>query len=201
LCRCPATGAVIQFFQKCKWSRNEQNHVWEGGDDSYTVRSHQTHRETDKQSYVRSTEGCRPSSNFSKNVSPHGSSERTERKTKTNNLRATPRTYVPTYPPPYVRTYHHFRFYIYDLHYMLYRFTPTLYAFSQLLWHVCADFAQHIAIDSSTTVCNSLPKMTKISDYNRIRHPWRPLRSIVSTLSSNVNAIFSLLTFNFNFNL
>jgi hypothetical protein len=48
LCRCPATGVVIQFFQKCKWSRNEQNHG-EGGDDSYTVCIHHTHRETDKQ--------------------------------------------------------------------------------------------------------------------------------------------------------
>jgi hypothetical protein len=25
LCRCPATGVVIQFFQKCKWSRYEQH--------------------------------------------------------------------------------------------------------------------------------------------------------------------------------
>jgi hypothetical protein len=44
-------------------------------------------------------------------------------------------------------------FFIYYLHYMLYMFTPTLYAFSQPLYHVCADFSQHI--DSSTTVCNS----------------------------------------------
>jgi hypothetical protein len=59
--------------------------------------------------------------------------------------------------------------FIYYLHYMLYMFTPTLYAFSQPLYHVCADFAQHIEIDSSTTVCNSLPKVTKISDFNSIR--------------------------------
>jgi hypothetical protein len=44
------------------------------------------------------------------------------------------------------------RIIIYYLHYMLYMFTPTLYAFSQPLHHVCADFAQHIGIDSSTTV-------------------------------------------------
>jgi hypothetical protein len=57
------------------------------------------------------------------------------------------------------------------LHYMLYMFTPTLYAFSQPLYHVCADLAQHIEIDISTTVCNSLPKVTKISDFNSIHHP------------------------------
>jgi hypothetical protein len=57
LCRCTATGAVIQFFQKCKWSYNEQNHIGEVGDDSFTVRSHQTHRETEKQIYIRSTNG------------------------------------------------------------------------------------------------------------------------------------------------
>jgi hypothetical protein len=46
-------------------------------------------------------------------------------------------------------------FIIYYLHYMLYVFTPTYYAFSQPLYYVCADFAQHIGIDSSTVVCNS----------------------------------------------
>jgi hypothetical protein len=51
---------------------------------------------------------------------------------------------------------------IYYLHYVLYMFTPTLYAFSQPLYHVSVDFDQHIGIDSSTTVCNSLPKVTKI---------------------------------------
>jgi hypothetical protein len=45
LCRCPATGAVIQLFQKCKWSWNEQNHIGECGDDSFTVRTHRTHIE------------------------------------------------------------------------------------------------------------------------------------------------------------
>jgi hypothetical protein len=59
-------------------------------------------------------------------------------------------------------------FIIYYLHYMLYMFTPTLYAFPQPLCHVCADFDQHIGIDSSTTVCNSLPKVTKISDFKSI---------------------------------
>jgi hypothetical protein len=58
-------------------------------------------------------------------------------------------------------------FIIYCLHYMLYMFR-TLYAFSQPLYHVCADFAPHIGIDSSTTVYNSLPKVTKISDFNSI---------------------------------
>jgi hypothetical protein len=50
-------------------------------------------------------------------------------------------------------------------------FTPTLYAFSQPLCRVRADSAQHIGIDSSTTVCNSLPKVTMISDFNNIHHP------------------------------
>jgi hypothetical protein len=64
-------------------------------------------------------------------------------------------------------------FIIYYLLYtcMLYMFTPTHYAFSQPLYHVCADFVQRIGIDSSTTVCNSLPKVTKISDFNSIHHP------------------------------
>jgi hypothetical protein len=58
----------------------------------------------------------------------------------------------------------------YYLHYMLYMFTPTLYPFSQPLYHVCADFAQHIGIDSSTTVGNSLYEATNISDFNSIQH-------------------------------
>jgi hypothetical protein len=37
-----ATGSEIQFFQKCKWSWNEQNHIGEVGDDSFTVHTHQT---------------------------------------------------------------------------------------------------------------------------------------------------------------
>jgi hypothetical protein len=61
--------------------------------------------------------------------------------------------------------------FIYYLHYMLYKFTPTLYGFSQPLYHVCADFAEHIGIDSSTAGCNSLSKVTKISDFNSIHHP------------------------------
>jgi hypothetical protein len=36
--------------------------------------------------------------------------------------------------------------FIYYLRYMLCMFTPTLYAFSQPLYHVCADFAQHIRL-------------------------------------------------------
>jgi hypothetical protein len=81
---------------------------------------------------------------------------------------------------------------------MRYMLTPTLYAFSQTLCHVCADFAQHIGIDSSTTVCNSLPKVTKISDFNSIYLCLQESPSSISTLSSSVNAIFSLLTVNFN---
>jgi hypothetical protein len=37
--------------------------------------------------------------------------------------------------------------------------------------HVCANFSQHIGIDSSAAVCNSLHKVTKISDFNSIHHP------------------------------
>jgi hypothetical protein len=40
--------------------------------------------------------------------------------------------------------------FIYYLHYMLYIFTPTLYAFSQPRYHVCADFAQHIGVEVNT---------------------------------------------------
>jgi hypothetical protein len=78
---------------------------------------------------------------------------------------------------------------------MLYMFTPTLYALCHPLYHVNADFAQHIGIDSSTTVCNSLPKVMKILDFNSI-HPCLQdsPKCKVSTLSSNVNAIFSPLT-------
>jgi hypothetical protein len=77
--------------------------------------------------------------------------------------------------------------------------SPRHYAFSQPLYRVCADFAQHIGIDSSVTVCNSLPKVTKISDFNTIHLRLQESPKFkVSTLSSNVNAIFSLLTFNFN---
>jgi hypothetical protein len=61
LCRCPATGAAIQFFQKCKWSWNEQNHIGECGDDSFTVRTRQTHIEAQEQSYIRSKDGRGPS--------------------------------------------------------------------------------------------------------------------------------------------
>jgi hypothetical protein len=82
---------------------------------------------------------------------------------------------------------------------MLHMFTPTLYAFSQPLYHVCADFSQHIGIDSSTTVCNSLSTVTKTSDFNSVHRCLQESpKCKVSALSSNVNAIFSLLTFNFN---
>jgi hypothetical protein len=47
--------------------------------------------------------------------------------------------------------------FIYYLHYMLHMFTPTFCAFSQPLYHVCADFPQRVGIDSSTRVSNSLP--------------------------------------------
>jgi hypothetical protein len=77
--------------------------------------------------------------------------------------------------------------------------SPRQYVFSQPLCHVCADFAQHIGIDSSTIVCDSLPKVTKISDFNSIHRCLQESPKYkVSTLSSNVNAIFSLLTYNFN---
>jgi hypothetical protein len=59
-----------------------------------------------------------------------------------------------------------------------------------------ADFSQRIGIDSSTTVCNSLPKVTKISNFNSKHLCLQETPKYkVSTLSSNVNAI---LTFNFN---
>jgi hypothetical protein len=90
-------------------------------------------------------------------------------------------------------------FIIYYSHYMPYMFTPTLYAFYQPLYHVCADFAEHIGIDSSTTVCNSLPKVTKISHFNSMHLCLQESpKCKVSTLLSNVNAIFSILTFNFS---
>jgi hypothetical protein len=63
------------------------------------------------------------------------------------------------------------RKYIYFLLFILYMFTATLYPFSQPLYHICADFAQHIGIDSSTTIRTSLPKVTKVSDFNSIHHP------------------------------
>jgi hypothetical protein len=85
--------------------------------------------------------------------------------------------------------------FIYYLHYMLCMFTPTLYAFSQPLYHVRADFAQRTRINSSTTVCNSLPKVTKITDFNSIHLCLQESpKCKVSTLSSNINAILSLLT-------
>jgi hypothetical protein len=73
------------------------------------------------------------------------------------------------------------------------------YAFFQPLYHVSADFAQHIGVDSSTTVCNSLPKVTKVSDFKSIHLCLQECPKLkVSTLSSNAYAILSLLTFNFN---
>jgi hypothetical protein len=87
---------------------------------------------------------------------------------------------------------------IYYFHYVLYMFTLTLYTFSQPLYHVCADFSQHIGIDSSTTVCNYLPKVTNISDFNSVHLCLQESpKCKVSTLSSNVNVI-CLLTYNFN---
>jgi hypothetical protein len=49
-----------------------------------------------------------------------------------------------------------------------------------------------------TTVCNSLPKVTKISDFNSIHLCLQETPKTISTLSSNVNSSFSILTFNFN---
>jgi hypothetical protein len=81
---------------------------------------------------------------------------------------------------------------------MLYMFTQ-LYKFSQPLYHICADFAQHMVLNSSTTLCNSLLKVRKVSDFNSIQMCLQESpKCKVSALSSNVNAIFSLLTFNFN---
>jgi hypothetical protein len=40
--------------------------------------------------------------------------------------------------------------FIYYLNCMLYMFNPTLYSFSRPLYHVCADFAQHIGVDNSS---------------------------------------------------
>jgi hypothetical protein len=73
-------------------------------------------------------------------------------------------------------------FIIYYLHYMLYMFTPTLYAFSQPLYQVsplrCAllEHIRHLPLDPSLT--------TTKKHYIH--------------LSSNVNTICILLTFNFN---
>jgi hypothetical protein len=79
--------------------------------------------------------------------------------------------------------------------YALYVHPDTL-PFSQPLYHVCADFAQHIVIDSSTTVCNSGCLALNSSATCLWVHPWRSLRSTISTLSYNFYAIFSLLNFN-----
>jgi hypothetical protein len=83
-------------------------------------------------------------------------------------------------------------FIIYYLHYIVYMFTPTIYAFSRPRYHVCADFAQHIGIDSCTAVCNSGSLVLNSSATCLWVYPWRPLRNTISTLSSNVNAMFSL---------
>jgi hypothetical protein len=54
--------------------------------------------------------------------------------------------------------------------YALYVPRDTLRIFSAAL-PCFSDFAQHIWIDSNTTVRNSLPKVTKISDFNSIHRP------------------------------
>jgi hypothetical protein len=41
--------------------------------------------------------------------------------------------------------------------------------FYQLLSHICVDFGQHIGIDSSAAVCNSLPKVMRTSDLNSVQ--------------------------------
>jgi hypothetical protein len=91
-----------------------------------------------------------------------------------------------------------FIYYILFTLYALYVHPDTLCIFSAALPCLCVDFAQHIGIDNSTTICNSLPKVTKISDFNSIHMCLQESSSTISTLSSNVKAIFSLLTFNFN---
>jgi hypothetical protein len=55
-----------------------------------------------------------------------------------------------------------------SLHYMVHMIKPIIYAFSELLCLVCADFAQHIGKYSSTIGYNSLPKV-KFSHVNSIR--------------------------------
>jgi hypothetical protein len=62
---------------------------------------------------------------------------------------------------------------------MLCMFTPKLYALSQPLYHVCADFCKNIGMDNGTAVCISLPEVTKVSDFNSIhlrafRNPGSP---------------------------
>jgi hypothetical protein len=47
-------------------------------------------------------------------------------------------------------------------------FTVILYTFSQPLYNVCADFAQHIGMDSSSTMCSFLPTVTNISDLKNL---------------------------------
>jgi hypothetical protein len=61
-----------------------------------------------------------------------------------------------------------FIYYLFFMLYALYVHPDTLRIFSADLPCLCADFAQHFGIDSSTTVSNSLPKVTKISDFNII---------------------------------
>jgi hypothetical protein len=91
-----------------------------------------------------------------------------------------------------------FSYYLLFTSYALYVLPDTL-RISQPLYNFYADFAQNIGIDSSTAVCNSLPNVTKILDFNSIHLCLQESpKCQVSTLSSNVNAIISLLTFNFN---
>jgi hypothetical protein len=48
----------IQFFQKCKWSWNEQKNIGEVGDDSFTVHRHRTHIESEKKIQMGSARFC-----------------------------------------------------------------------------------------------------------------------------------------------
>jgi hypothetical protein len=53
-------------------------------------------------------------------------------------------------------------------HHMLHMLAPSLHATSQPLYRLYEDFAHHTRLDSSTTVCNSMSKVTNTSDLSRI---------------------------------
>jgi hypothetical protein len=61
------------------------------------------------------------------------------------------------------KVWNHWEFYLLFMLYALCVHPDTLRIFSAAL-PCCADFAQHIGIDSSITVFNYLPKVTNISD-------------------------------------
>jgi hypothetical protein len=45
-------------------------------------------------------------------------------------------------------------------------FTSTLYALSLPLYQVYMAFAEHIWMESTSTICNSLPKVKGFCDFN-----------------------------------